>query len=151
MTMSEYEERFRPRGPSLHQTFAATRGRNAGRRRRRIWIIAAAIGVLTITFGVASHHAVYGWTSSYSRTTAVQGQRSWTAFSDEFIVFLCGKLASGASRLPVTQAPSRFMQRHPDQFLMSAGRTSPLRSKGGNDPNRRVLSRTPAIVSFLNP
>src|SRR5262249_30754129 len=45
MTMSEYEERFRPPGPSLHQTYAATRGRNAGRR-RRIWLVAAAVGVL---------------------------------------------------------------------------------------------------------
>jgi hypothetical protein len=30
MIMSEYEERFRPLAPSLHQTFAAIRGRNRG-------------------------------------------------------------------------------------------------------------------------
>jgi hypothetical protein len=47
MIMSEYEERFRPSAQSLHQTFAATRGRNRGRRRhRRIWVAAAAVGVL---------------------------------------------------------------------------------------------------------
>src|SRR5262245_48886354 len=30
MTMSEYEERFRPPAPSLHQTFAEIRGPNRG-------------------------------------------------------------------------------------------------------------------------
>ena len=30
MTMSEYEERFRPPAPSLHQTFAEVRGLNRG-------------------------------------------------------------------------------------------------------------------------
>jgi len=32
MTMSEYEERFRPPAPSLHQTFAEARGPNRGGR-----------------------------------------------------------------------------------------------------------------------
>ena len=93
MTMSEYEERFRPPGPSFHQTYAATRGRTTGRR--RIWLVAAAVGVLTLTCRVASHHAVHGWTSTHSRTTAVEGQRPLMAVSDEFIVFLCGKPVSG--------------------------------------------------------
>jgi hypothetical protein len=73
MIMSEYEERFRPSAPSLHQTFAATRGRNRGRRRhRRIWVAAAAVGVLMVTYKVASPHPVHRWTSSQSRTTAAQ-------------------------------------------------------------------------------
>jgi hypothetical protein len=33
MTLSEYEERFRPPAPSLHQTFAEVRGPNRGGRR----------------------------------------------------------------------------------------------------------------------
>ena len=50
MTMSEYEERFRPPAPSLHQTFAEVRGPNrGGRRSRRLWVTAALIGVMTIT------------------------------------------------------------------------------------------------------
>ena len=35
MTMSEYEERFRPPAPSLHQTFTEVRGPNRGGRRSR--------------------------------------------------------------------------------------------------------------------
>ena len=35
MTMSEYEERFRPPTPSLHQTFTEVRGPNRGGRRSR--------------------------------------------------------------------------------------------------------------------
>ena len=82
MSMSEYEERFRPRAPSLYQTLTVAGGRNAGRRRRRIWVVAAAIGVLAITWGAASRHAVHGWTSSHSRTTAFYGQRLAAAVSD---------------------------------------------------------------------
>jgi len=42
MTMSEYEERFRPPAPSLHQTFAEVRGPNrGGSRSRRLWVSAA--------------------------------------------------------------------------------------------------------------
>jgi hypothetical protein len=79
MTLSEYEERFRPPAPSLHQTFAAARGRNQERRPRRIWAIAAALGVLTITCRVASHHAVHGWKISHGETPAVQEQTSPTS------------------------------------------------------------------------
>jgi hypothetical protein len=72
MIMSEYEERFRSPAPSLHQTFAATRGPNRGRRSRRLWVAAALVGVMTMTCKVASHHAVHtgtgngseGWESS---------------------------------------------------------------------------------------
>ena len=74
MIMNEYEERFRSQAPALRQIFAATRGRNQERRRRRIWVAAAAVGVLMVTGTVATHHAVHGWTSSHARTTAVQGQ-----------------------------------------------------------------------------
>src|ERR1700736_477462 len=50
MTMSEYEERFRPPAPSLHQTFTEVRGPNrGGRRSRRLWVSAALVGVMTIT------------------------------------------------------------------------------------------------------
>src|SRR5712671_6107521 len=35
MTMSDYEERFRPPAPSLHQTFTAVRGPNRGGTRSR--------------------------------------------------------------------------------------------------------------------
>jgi len=97
MSMSEYEERFRPPAPSLYQTLTVAAGRNAGRRRRRIWVVAAAIGVLAITWGAASHHAVHGWTSSHSRTTAFYGQRLAAAVSDEFSVFPCWKGATSAN------------------------------------------------------
>src|SRR5215471_4509842 len=97
MTMSEYEERFRPPAASLYQTLTVASGRNAGRRRRRIWVVAAAIGVLAITWGAASHHAVHGWTSSHSRTTAFYGQRLAVAVSEEFSVFPCWKAASSAN------------------------------------------------------
>jgi hypothetical protein len=44
MTMSEYEERFRPPAPSLYQIFASIPGPNATRRRsRRFWVAAPAI------------------------------------------------------------------------------------------------------------
>src|SRR5271170_3505908 len=57
MTISEYEERFRFPAPSLHQTFAMTRGSNRGRRRtRRLWVAAAVVGVMTMTCKVASHY-----------------------------------------------------------------------------------------------
>src|SRR5215472_12527759 len=58
MTMSEYEERFRPPAPSLHQTFAEVRGPNrGGRRRQRLWVTAALLGVMTITSRAALHHS----------------------------------------------------------------------------------------------
>jgi hypothetical protein len=78
MSMSEYEERFRPPAPSIHQIFAATRGRRQERWRwRGIWLVAA-IGVLTVTYRLASPHAIPGWTTGHTRTTACQGQRSAT-------------------------------------------------------------------------
>jgi hypothetical protein len=68
MTMSEYEERFRSPTPSLHQTFAATRGPNGGRRRsRRFWVAAALVSVMTMTFKVASHHTIHSITDSTSQ------------------------------------------------------------------------------------
>ena len=106
MTMSEYEERFRPPAASLYQTLTVASGRNAGRRRRRIWVVAAAIGVLAITWGAASHHAVDGWTSSHSRTTAFYGQKLAAAVSDEFSVFPCWKAASSANE--TAGDPGRF-------------------------------------------
>src|SRR5215467_718183 len=58
MTMSEYEERFRPQAPSLHQTFAEVRGPNrGGKQRRRLWVTAALLGVMTITSKTALYHS----------------------------------------------------------------------------------------------
>jgi hypothetical protein len=89
MSMSEYEERFRPPGPSLHQIFTATGGRRREpRRRRRIWVVAAAVGVLTVTYIVVSPRAGSGWRSGHARITVCQDQRSATMVSDEFRLFL---------------------------------------------------------------
>ena len=67
MIMSEYEERFWSPTPSLHQTFAATRGPDRGRRRsRRLWVAAALVGVMTMTCKVASHHTVHSGTGNGS-------------------------------------------------------------------------------------
>jgi hypothetical protein len=88
MTVSQYEERFRRPAPSLHQIFAATRGRNAKRRRRRIWVAAAAVAVLAITWKVASHHALPGWTSNHYRTTAAQARCVALIASEDFRLFL---------------------------------------------------------------
>jgi hypothetical protein len=58
MTMSEYEERFRPPAPSLHQTFTEVRGPNrGGRRSRRLWVSAALVGVMAITSKAGLHHS----------------------------------------------------------------------------------------------
>ena len=58
MAMSEYEERFRPPAPSLHQTLAEVRGPNqGGRRSRRLWVTAALVGVMAITSKAALHHS----------------------------------------------------------------------------------------------
>jgi hypothetical protein len=76
MSMSEYEERFRPSAPSIRQVFAATGERRRERRRwRGIWLVAV-IGVLTVTYRLASPHDIPGWASGHTRTTACQGQRS---------------------------------------------------------------------------
>jgi hypothetical protein len=50
MSMSEYEERFRPRAPSLHQVFAMAGGQQRERLLRgRVLVAAAAIGVVIVT------------------------------------------------------------------------------------------------------
>jgi hypothetical protein len=60
MTMSEYEEQFRPPTPSLHQTLAQVRGSNQrGRRNRRLWVAAALVGVVTITSKAALHQPTH--------------------------------------------------------------------------------------------
>ena len=69
MTMSEYEERFRPPTPSLHQTFAEVRGPNrGGRRNRRLWVTAALVGVMTITSKAALHHSSHANGSQVSKS-----------------------------------------------------------------------------------
>jgi hypothetical protein len=55
MTVSEYEERFRPPAPSVHQAFIDMHGQKRARRRRwRLWIAAALLGLMTATMGAAS-------------------------------------------------------------------------------------------------
>jgi hypothetical protein len=71
MTVWEYEERFRPPAPSLHQTFAAGRGRNKRRLRQRIR--AAAAGLLTITGMIVSHRSLCGSVGSHYPTMAAPG------------------------------------------------------------------------------
>jgi len=68
MTVREYEERFRCPTPSLHQTFAATRGPNRGRRSRYFWVAAALVSAITLTCKVASHHAIHSETGNASHT-----------------------------------------------------------------------------------
>ena len=80
MTVGEYEERFWRTAPSLHQTFAASGGRNQTRRRLRIWVAAATVAVLSITCGLAHRH--------HGRTMTDQGQRLAMTVSDEFRLFL---------------------------------------------------------------
>jgi hypothetical protein len=68
MTMSEYEERFRPPAPSLHQTFAEVRGPSrGGRRSRRLWATAALVGVMTMTSKAALHHSSHADDSQVSK------------------------------------------------------------------------------------
>ena len=56
MTVSEYEERFRPPAPSVHQALIDMRGPKwTRRRRRRLWIAAALLGLMTATTETASH------------------------------------------------------------------------------------------------
>lgn len=128
MMMSEYEERFRPLAPFLHQTFAAARGQNEARRRRRIWVTATAIGLLVIAGRVASHHAVHGWTSGHRGTATVQGQRSPTIVLDEFRVFLCGTPASGA----------RPTAGDPDTPAVYLATTRPVHNVGSQTPPRTL-------------
>ena len=68
MTMSEYEERFRPPAASLHQIFSATRGPDRRRRRsQHLWAVAVLVGVMTTAFKVASYHTIYSKTSNGSQ------------------------------------------------------------------------------------
>ena len=56
MTVSEYEERFRPPAPSVHQAFIDLHGPKWTRRRRpRLWIAAALLGLITATITTASY------------------------------------------------------------------------------------------------
>src|SRR5262252_7528223 len=58
--LTEVEERFRPPAPSLHQTLAQVRGSNRrGRRNRRLWVAAALVGVVTITYKAALHQPTH--------------------------------------------------------------------------------------------
>ena len=69
MTMSEYEERFRPPAQSLHQTITEARGPNRrGGRSRRLWATAALIGVMTITSKAALHHSSHADGSQVSKS-----------------------------------------------------------------------------------
>jgi hypothetical protein len=72
MTMSEYEERFRPTARSLHQTFAEVRGPNrGGRRSRRLWVTAALVGAMAMTSKTALHHSSHAYGSQVPKS-AVQ-------------------------------------------------------------------------------
>ena len=56
MTVSEYEERFRPPAPSVHQALIDMHGPKwRRRRRRRLWIAAALLGLMTATMETAWH------------------------------------------------------------------------------------------------
>jgi len=56
MTVREYEERFGPPAPSVHQALIDMHGPKwTRRRRRRLWIAAALLGLLTATMGAASY------------------------------------------------------------------------------------------------
>jgi hypothetical protein len=56
MTVSEYEERFRPPARSVHQAYIDMHGPKwTRRRRRRLWIAAALLGLMTATMETASH------------------------------------------------------------------------------------------------
>ena len=69
MTMSEYEERFRPSAPSLHQTFTEVRGPNRGGRwSRRLWVMTALVGVMTVTSKTALHHSSHADDSQVSKS-----------------------------------------------------------------------------------
>src|SRR5262249_44068693 len=79
-------------------------------------------------------HAVNGWTSSHSRTTAFCGQRLAAAVSDEFSVFPCWKAASSANetagdpgRFAVFPATIRLLPipaaKHQNGRLMTEGST----------------------------
>ena len=55
MTVSEYEERFRPPAPSVHQAFIDMHGPKwTRRRRRRLWIAAALLGIASALLGLTT-------------------------------------------------------------------------------------------------
>ena len=69
MTVSEYEERFRPSAPPLHQTFAEVRGPNRGGRGGQcLWVVAALVGVMMITSQAALHHSSHANGSQVSKS-----------------------------------------------------------------------------------
>jgi hypothetical protein len=69
MTMSEYEERFRPPAPSLHQTLAEVWGPNrGGRRSRSLWVTAALVAAMTITSKAALHNSSHANGSQVSKS-----------------------------------------------------------------------------------
>jgi TetR/AcrR family transcriptional repressor of nem operon len=56
MTTGEYEERFRAPAQSLHETFSDMHGPKwMRRRRRRVWIAAAMLGLITAAMETTSH------------------------------------------------------------------------------------------------
>ena len=68
MSMSEYEERFHPPTPSLHQIFTAARGPKRERRGSLpLWVTVALVGVMTMTCKVTSHHTVHSGTGDGSQ------------------------------------------------------------------------------------
>ena len=69
MSMSEYEERLHPPAASLHQIFAATRGRDRGGKWRRCVAVATAVlGMVTMTCKVVPHHTGDSFTGIQCRT-----------------------------------------------------------------------------------
>jgi hypothetical protein len=84
MSVSEYEERFRPWAPSLHQVFTMAGGQRRKRvLRGRIGVAAAALGVVIVTCRIASPYTLDAWSGGRSRTTACQAQKPRTV-SHEF-------------------------------------------------------------------
>ena len=67
MTVSEYEERFRPPARSVHQAYVDMHGpKSTRRRRRRLWFAAAIGGGLAISVGAYGADLKTG----YSRAVA---------------------------------------------------------------------------------
>jgi hypothetical protein len=67
MTVGEYEERFRRPAPSWHQILVATQSPNRTRRRKRRWLVGAAlIAVITLATEIAPHHDARGHTGKGS-------------------------------------------------------------------------------------
>jgi len=82
MTVSEYEERFRPTAPSVYQTYAAATARAP--HWRRLWLAAAVLGVL-ITCRLAAHHTHHHWAvRGLDPTVLAQANSSATTVSFSF-------------------------------------------------------------------